>query len=80
MDAELCATIPACPVAGAAFCPEAGPAAAANVASNSKFRRAFKSTSVDGCRFAPYSSRCGAIDTLSQMWKRRTTDPGPTPQ
>jgi hypothetical protein len=44
MDAGLCAAISACPVAGAACCPEAGPAAAANVASNSKFRRAFMST------------------------------------
>ena len=43
MDAELCAAISASPVAGAACCPDAGPAAAANVASKSKFRRAFMS-------------------------------------
>src|SRR5580693_7481676 len=73
MDAALCAAISACPAAGAACCPEAGPATATNVASKSKFRRAFMSTSVDEL-VCP--ARPGAIDTLSQMPKRRTTVPG----
>src|SRR5207245_2545359 len=46
IDAALCTPISACPAAGAAGCPAAGPPAAATIATKSKFRRIFMSTSL----------------------------------
>src|SRR6266446_3363828 len=73
MDAALCGPILACPAAGSACCPTAGLAVAANVTNNSKFRCTFMATSRHG--LPRPRAGAGAVDILSQMRERRTTEP-----